>query len=411
MNQPSPKIHVASRLTSADGELQLAGVGVRRLAQRVGQTPFYAYDRSVISQTVANLRASLPSSLRLHYSVKANPMPAVVQHLQSLVDGLDVASAGELKIALDTGIDPRHISLTGPGKTDAELLQALAAGVVINVESGSEFERLAGLSKTTGHQAHVMVRINPDFELKSSGMKMAGGPKQFGVDAEVAPELLARIADLGIELHGLHVYSGSQNLNASALVEAQIKTFELLTRLCHQCPLPPTMINIGGGFGIPYFPGEQRLDLEPIAANLEICLKRFAEEFPNTQVAMEFGRYLVGEAGAYVMRVIDRKVSRGQVYLVVDGGLHHHLAASGNFGQVLRKNYPLVAASAMDAASVETVNVVGPLCTPLDLLGDHVQLPVLRVGDLIAILQSGAYGYSASPHGFLGHPAPLEVLV
>nr|WP_202820221.1 pyridoxal-dependent decarboxylase, exosortase A system-associated [Roseateles aquatilis] len=394
-----------------DGVLQIGGQALTRLADRVGRTPFYAYDRGLLTRRVEALRAALPAGLELHFAMKANPMPALVAHMAGLVDGIDVASAGELQVALDGGADPREISFAGPGKSALELKQALAAGILINIESFREVELLRGLCAETGYAARVAVRVNPDFELKSSGMKMGGGPKQFGVDAEQVPELLARIGEAGLGFEGFHLFAGSQNLKPEAIVEAQLKSFELALRLAQDAPAPVKVLNLGGGFGIPYFPGEQRLDLAPIAANLAALIERAAVELPQAKLVVELGRYLVGEAGVYVSRVVDRKVSRGQVYLVTDGGLHHHLAASGNFGQVIRKNYPVAIGNRMDGEVEAGVSVVGPLCTPLDLLGERMSLPHARPGDLVVVFQSGAYGITASPQGFLSHPAAGEVLV
>ncbi|MBL8308731.1 MAG: pyridoxal-dependent decarboxylase, exosortase A system-associated, partial [Rubrivivax sp.] len=380
-------------------------------AARVGQTPFYAYDRSLLKQRVAELRAALPAAVKLHYAMKANPMPAVVGLMAGLVDGIDVASAGELQVALDAGAHPAEVSFAGPGKRDVELHQAVAAGVLVNVESMRELPVLAAASQALGLPARVAVRVNPDFELKGSGMKMGGGPKQFGVDTELVPELLAFVAREGLAFEGFHLFAGSQNLRAESICEAQQKSFELALRLAQAAPSPVKFLNLGGGFGIPYFPGEQRLELAPIGANLAAIVERAEREMPQAGIVIELGRYFVGEAGVYVARVVDRKVSRGQVYLVTDGGLHHHLAASGNFGQVVRKNYPVAVATRMGAAERESASVVGPLCTPLDLLADRMELPVAQVGDLVAVFQSGAYGASASPQRFLGHPGCAEVLV
>jgi diaminopimelate decarboxylase len=331
--------------------------------------------------------------------------------MAGLVDGIDVASGGELTVALDAGADPAEISFAGPGKRRGELTQAVAAGVLINIESFREVGELANISSELGLPARVAVRVNPDFELKGSGMKMGGGPKQFGVDAELVPELLGEIGGTGLAFEGFHLFAGSQNLRAESICEAQQKSYELALRLAADAPSPVRFLNLGGGFGIPYFPGETRLDLAPIGSNLDTLVQRAASDMPNAHIVIELGRYLVGEAGIYVARVVDRKVSRGQTYLVVDGGLNHHLSASGNFGQVIRKNYPVAIGNRMHSANCESVSVVGPLCTPLDLLADRMELPVAGPGDLVVIFQSGAYGASASPHGFLGHPAPLEVLV
>jgi len=393
------------------GEMVVGGERLSNLAARVGQTPFYAYDRSLLRQRVAELRTVLPPRIKLHYAMKANPMPAVVGFMAGLVDGIDVASAGELMVALNAGANPQEVSFAGPGKRDAELRQAVAARVLVNVESFREVGALEAISNDLGLPARVAVRVNPDFELKGSGMKMGGGPKQFGVDVELIPELLANIGRAGLAFEGFQIYAGSQNLRFELICEAQQKSYELAVRLAQDAPLPVRFLNLGGGFGIPYFPGEQRLDLAPVGDNLAQLLERAKHDLPDVEFVIELGRYLVGEAGVYVARVVDRKVSRGQVYLVTDGGLHHHLAASGNFGQVVRKNYPVTIGNRLGSPEREVASVVGPLCTPLDLLADRMSLPVAQIGDLAVVYQSGAYGASASPQGFLGHPACVEVLV
>ncbi len=394
-----------------DDCLQIGGIPLTQLAARVGQTPFYAYDRRLLNERVALLRRALPPGIALHYAVKANPMPALVQHMAGLVDGLDVASLGEMKVALDAGMDPAEISFAGPGKRPVELAAALAANIVINLESVRELETVARLGGEQGRRPRVAVRVNPDFELKASGMKMGGGPKPFGMDAEQVPALLRRIGELGLDFQGFHIFTGSQNLRAAAIVDAQDRTFELALRLAADAPGPVRLLNIGGGFGIPYFPGDAPLDLDPIAANLERWLPVVKERLPQAQVVLELGRYLVGEAGIYVAEVVDRKVSRGHTFLITNGGLHHHLAASGNFGQVVRKNYPVAVGNRVAGADREVVTVVGPLCTPLDILAERMELAKADAGDLIVVFQSGAYGLTASPTAFLSHPTCLEVLV
>jgi diaminopimelate decarboxylase len=343
--------------------------------------------------------------------MKANPMPAVVAHMATRVDGLDVASAGELAVALAASADTREISFAGPAKTEDELAKAVEAGILVNVESFREIRLLDTIAARVGRAARVAVRVNPDFELKSSGMKMGGGPKQFGIDAEEVPRALAEIGRLGLTFEGFHIFSGSQNLRADSICEAQTKSLELAARLAAHAPSTVRSVNLGGGFGIPYFPGEMPLDLAPIGAHLAEIARQAESRLPDAALIIELGRYLIGEAGLYVCRVIDRKVSRGQVFLVTDGGLHHHLAASGNFGQVIRKNYPVVIGNRVQGTRREIASVVGPLCTPLDLLADRMELGEAQEGDLVVVFQSGAYGYTASPLGFLSHPAAAEILV
>jgi len=411
MGKTRPTHWPMSQFPVVDDCLWIGGMPLTQLAARVGQTPFYAYERRLLDQKMALLRGALPPTIELHYAVKANPMPAVVQHMAGLVDGLDVASLGELRVALDSGTNPSRISFAGPGKRPVELTAAIAAGITVNLESPGELETLARLGQAQGRRPQVAVRINPDFELKTSGMKMGGGPKPFGVDAEQVPALLRRIGELRLDFQGFHIFTGSQNLRAEAIVEAHDRSFELALRLAAEAPGPLRLLNIGGGFGIPYFPGDTPLDLTPIAANLERWLPVVKARLPQAQVVLELGRYLVGEAGIYVAEVVDRKVSRGHTFLITDGGLHHHLAASGNFGQVIRKNYPVVIGNRVIGSERETVSVVGPLCTPLDILADRMELAKADIGDLIVVFQSGAYGLTASPTAFLGHPPCVEVLV
>jgi diaminopimelate decarboxylase len=338
-------------------------------------------------------------------------MPALVGFMRPLVDGLDVASAGEMAVALDAGADPRHLSFAGPGKREVELRQAVAAGVLLNLESPREVALLADASSALGVPARVAVRVNPDFELRGAGMRMGGGAKPFGVDTEQVPALLRAIGAAGLQFEGFHLYPGSQNLKGELIAQGLQQSYELLQRLAADAPAPVQQVNLGGGWGIPYFPGEQPLDLVPVADALADIQARMGQAMPQARAVLELGRYLVGEAGVYVARVLDRKLSRGQVFLVTDGGLHHHLAASGNFGQVIRRNYPVAIGNRMGATDTETASVVGPLCTPLDVLGERMELARAEPGDLVVVFQSGAYGPSASPQAFLGHPPCAEVLV
>jgi len=396
---------------NVDNELTIGGTKLSQLAQRIGQTPFYAYDRQLLTQRMLELRKQMPDDLKIHYAIKANPMPALVQHMANIVDGFDLASAKEMQNALNTTMPTGQISMAGPGKRPEELSQAIAAGIILHVESTHELETIATLSEKTGLQAHIALRINPAFELKASGMKMGGGPKQFGIDEEQTPHILKRIKKLQLDFVGFHIYSGSQNLKAESIIEVQQKSLNLADKLAQYYPNAIKKVNIGGGYGIPYFPGETPLATEKIGDALAPALINFKSNNPESEVIVELGRYLVGEAGIYVTQVIDKKISRGQTYLVVNGGLHHHLAASGNFGQIIRKNYPVSIGNKIHSTEMETVNIVGPLCTPLDILADKMYLPQANIGDYIVLYQSGAYGYTASPHQFLSQPECVEALV
>lgn len=394
-----------------DGCLQLGGVALTRLAQRVGRTPFYAYERHHIRNRVAALRRQLPPGVGLHYAMKANPMPALVQMMAGLVDGIDVASGAELRVALDAGMECGHISFAGPGKSDAELRCAVAAGVLLHLESEREMERVAETGQRLGIAPRVAIRINPDFELKLAGMKMGGGARPFGVDEERVPAMLQGVARLGLEFQGFHIFCGAQNLSAPAIAEAHALSVQLALRMAGHASVPLRRLNLGAGFGVPYFPGDQPLMMEVVAVALQRAQELLQRASPDTVLALELGRYLVAEAGVYVCRVLERKRSHGQTYLITDGGLHHHLAASGNFGQRVRRNFPVAIGNRMAEGQREVVSVVGPLCTPLDVLAEQMALAPAVEGDLVVVFQSGAYGLSASPTAFLGHPPPLEVLV
>ena len=395
----------------ADNELTVGGRKISDIAREMGPGPFYVYDTALVKQRIAHLRSHLPEGMHLHYAVKANPLPALVNRIAPLVDGLDIASALELRVALDTGMSPDRMSFAGPGKRVAELEQAVASGITVTIESVTEMARLEAIAASRACRPRVALRINPDFELKTSGMKMSGGPKQFGIDAEQVPEVIDHLNDSSLDLVGMHIFCGSQNLRADALIEAQQNSWQLASMLMAHLSQPLEWFNIGGGFGIPYFPGDEPLDIAPIGTALAEIQRELKSQSPTTTLAIELGRYMVGEAGLYCCEVLDRKVSRGRTYLVADGGLHHHLAASGNFGQILRKNYPVLIGNRVHADAPEVQTVVGPLCTPLDLLADQMEMAPGQIGDYVVVFQSGAYGPTASPINFLSHPHPRELLV
>ena len=395
-----------------DGMLLIGGCGAASLVDEAGDTPLFVYDMGIVETQVRALRDAMPSELSLHYAVKANPYPALLERMARLVDGFDVASGGELARALEAGMDAAHISFAGPGKRDDELIAAIDAGVTVNLESEGEARRALGLAEKRGLRPRLAVRVNPDFDLKGSGMRMGGGAKPFGVDADRAAGLARMLIDAGADWRGWHIFAGSQALDADALIDTQAATVGLAARLSNEVGVMPPLVNLGGGFGIPYFPGDQRLDIAPIGEALRQTLHARPDILAGSEFAMELGRWLVGEAGVYLTRVVDVKQSQGETFVVVDGGLHHQLAASGNFGTVVRRNYPMAVANRYgQAVSDEAVTVVGCLCTPIDKLGDKVALPKVVEGDLIAIFVAGAYGASASPSGFLGHPPALELLL
>ncbi|WP_203309434.1 pyridoxal-dependent decarboxylase, exosortase A system-associated [Sphingomonas beigongshangi] len=390
------------------GALTIAGRDAETWAATAGDTPLFVYDSDIVAARVARFRTAFPA-VDLHYAIKANPHADLLARIAPLVDGLDVASVGELEVAL--AVKPAAaISFAGPGKRDGELAAAIRAGATLNVESEGEAARALRQGEALGIAPRLAVRVNPDMELRGSGMKMGGRPSPFGVDAARAAALVQAIVAGGADWRGFHIYAGSQALSAEAVIETQAATLTLSERLAEEAGHVPPLVNLGGGFGVPYFAGDIPLDVERIGAALTAALARCDLTIAGTRYAIELGRWLVAEAGVYLTRVVDVKESGGEIFVVVDGGLHHQLAASGNFGTVVRRNYPIAVAARMGEAAEATVSVVGPLCTPLDRLGDRVALPRTAVGDLVAIFLAGAYGASASPAAFLGHPPATELV-
>lgn len=396
---------------SPGGTLAIGGKTASALAEAQG-TPLFVYSGNLIKARMAALKRLMPEDLHIHYAVKANPFPPLLELMAELADGLDLASGGELALAETLSKNPGHLSLTGPGKGSTEILAGIAAGLLFNAESETELARIEEHARTMGVRARAALRINPDFDLRAGGMRMGGGASFFGMDAEAAPGVMQRWTKKypHLDFQGFHIFAGSQNLDAGALSDMHAATFDLAARLAARAPAPVRYLNIGGGYGIPYFEKEQKLDIESVASSLSRAMEVRADNLSGARIAIELGRYLVGEAGVYLVRVLDRKVSHGKTFLITGGGMHQHLAATGNLGQVVRRNFPVAVANKMDAPAEETVTVTGRLCTPLDVLARDVQLPWAGLGDLIAVFQSGAYAKSASPSGFLSHAEAGEIL-
>jgi diaminopimelate decarboxylase len=396
------------------GELQIDGVPVSAIASEYG-TPIFIYASSVLDRKLAVLRSTLPPRFMISYSVKANPNTAILKHFVSAGCGLEIASGGELHLGLRAGCPTEKIVFAGPGKSEQELEFALTRNVgEIHAESLLEIARINSISRRIGVTARVAVRVNPGGEAQGGAMRMGGRPAPFGVDEEKLDGVLDRIlGESSIEFQGIHLFTGTQILDHSILTRQYRTALEIAKRTACRIKLPLRTVDFGGGFGIPYFSNEQELDMEKLRRDLKLLMEEIKDDpcFEATQFMVEPGRYLVGEAGVYVTRVNDIKVSRGKKFLIVDGGMNHHLAASGNLGQTIKRNFPVALLNRLEDEPKETVDVVGPLCTPLDVLAREANLPPGDVGDLIGVFQSGAYARTASPLGFLSHPSPPEVLV
>jgi len=402
---------IPAGFSAIGGELAIGGRTSSALVEQAGGTPLFVYSADMTRRRMADLRAAMPERLRIHYAVKANSYEPILELMRELTDGFDVASGGELQMALAAGVPAERISFAGPGKRDEELTAAIVAGVTLNLESENEARRALAIGERHGSRPRLAIRVNPDFELRGSGMKMGGGAKPFGLDAERVPALAREIIAAGAEWRGLHIFTGSQALDAGAIIETQANVLHLAAELAEAIGRPLPHLNMGGGFGIPYFSGDEPLDIAAVGAALGERFADLPDELAAAEFAIELGRYLVGEAGVYLTRIVDRKVSHKTVYLITDGGLHHQLAASGNFGTVVRRNYPAAIASRFAELPSEEASIVGCLCTPLDRLADQALLPRAEVGDLVAIFCAGAYGASASPAAFLGHGPAMEMLV
>jgi diaminopimelate decarboxylase len=404
----------AKYFSDSGAELRMGGLPVRALADKYG-TPLFIYDRGVLDAKWNQLRTALPARFAISYSVKANPNRAFLEYFLEKGAGLEVASQGEFHQAIAAGCPAERILFAGPGKTEAEIEFVLARGIgEIHIESPREAERVIAISRRLGKRARVAVRVNPASEVQGGAMRMGGKPAAFGVDEEALDSVLdPLLASDAVEFRGMHIYIGTQILDHAILVSQYAHGLEVARRIVKRIGHPLATLDFGGGLGIPYFSNEPELDTVALREGLA---KLFAPiekdpDFAGTKFMVEPGRYLVGETGVYVARVTDIKISRGKKFLICDGGMHHHLAASGNLGQTIKRNYPVAILNKLDRPAAGAVEVAGPLCTPLDVLARNAELPEAEVGDLIGVFQSGAYARAASPLGFLSHPAPPEVWV
>jgi diaminopimelate decarboxylase len=405
---------IASRWQHSAGNLLVGSVPASEIAARYG-TPLFVYDRGQLQRSYGSLRDAFPEKFSICYSVKANPNAALLNFFLAQRCGLEIASGGEMHLALAAGCSANDILFAGPGKTEAELEVAIVQGIgEIHAESELEVRRISAISARLGTRTTVAVRVNPGEAGQGGAMRMGGKSAPFGVDEEHLEPLVHRILDdPHLDFCGIHLFAGTQILDFRVLLAQYRAGLEIARRIGNTFGVPLRTLDFGGGLGVPYFSGDSELDLDQLKSGiLDLITTHATDDFlETTRFVIEPGRFLVAEAGLYVARVNDIKVSRGKKYLILDGGMNHHLAASGNMGQVIKRNFPIAILNRFDADATETVDVVGPLCTPLDTLGRAVRLPKAEVGDLIGVFQSGAYARAASPLGFLSHLTPPEVLV
>ena len=396
-----------------DGEFSPGGMPISRIAEKCG-TPFYLYYGEMIVDRVRRVREAL--GVEVSYSVKANPNLAVCQLIaRERQAGAEVASSGELVVVRAGGFAPEDIVFAGPGKTDDELGRAVEEGIfAVNVESLNEIGRLASIAKRQGRRIGVGLRINPATQLMGSQMRMGGTVGQFGIDqSDLADAVRRTLSYPQLVLRGIHVYTATQVFEVEPLLEHCRNILEIGLEAADEAGQPLQMIDFGGGFGVPYFEKMAEFDLERFGEGFQRLLESYRSDprLDSCRFLFELGRYLVADAGIYVTRVVEVKQMRGKTFVVTDGGMNHHLTATGNMGQVFRKSYPLLNLSSARGEPEESVAVAGPCCTPLDMFGSNIPLSEPRVGDLVGVFYSGAYGYSASNLGFLSHPTPAEALL
>ena len=412
---PDAKELIAHHFRTDSGTLMFGkDVSVDSIVAQFG-SPVFVYDAAVLDSKLSVLRKTLPKEFSVSYSVKANPSQAILKHFLKRGCGLEIASGGEFYQAQLAGCAAEHIVFAGPGKTEEELEYVLSKDIgEIHAESILELNRISQISERLGVKAHVAIRVNPTGEALGGAMRMGGKATPFGVDEEILESVIQDIEpNPFLDFRGIHLFSGTQILDHTVLVAQYKKGIAIAREVVRKINRPLHTIDFGGGWGIPYFGKEQELDTQKLAEELEVFMNDIRQDqaFSGTQLMVEPGRFLVGEAGVYVTKITDIKVSRGKKFLIVDGGMHQHLAASGNFGQVIKKNFPVCIVNKLTHEAEETVDVVGPLCTPLDVLARQVPVPSVKVGDLVGVLQSGAYGRTSSPLQFLSHCSPPEVFV
>ncbi|MDA7905987.1 type III PLP-dependent enzyme [Mariniblastus sp.] len=419
MNSKRPQLNHAARVTEKhfgirEHQLCIGDISIEELTNQFG-TPLFIYHQDTITKTIRDLQSRLPDRFQLYYSIKANPNAAILRTVLAEGCGLEIASNGELQQALAAGCEPSQILFAGPGKTQTELSAALDAGIgEIHVESIEEARWINQLASQKGSVESISLRVNP-VDTAGGAMQMGGKPSPFGVDEETLESVVSEIQQQeNTKITGVHIYMGTQILDAEILLAQYHRGISIANAVAQQIDAPLATLDLGGGLGTPYFAHETELDLDAFQQGLVEIDQAMASSpwLANTKAIIEPGRFLVNEAGIYVARVTRVKRSRGKIYAVIDGGMHHHLAASGNLGQTIKRNYPLAILNKIDVPhSADLVEIVGPLCTPLDTIGRSISLPSIEAGDLVGVFQSGAYARAASPLGFLSHPTPVEVMV
>ncbi|ARQ68470.1 type III PLP-dependent enzyme [Streptomyces marincola] len=392
-------------------ELRVQGIPVSRIAAEFG-TPLYLYDADVLRSGYQRLRAALHPAVDIFLSLKANPNVSVCGYLGSLGAGAEISSMTELLTVRRAGIDPRNVIFLGPGKTRAELEACVQAGLyAIVCESLDEVRQVDEIAAAADRDVPVMLRVNPDFSARGTGLTMGGKPRQFGVDVAQLRGARAALSGLRrVRVRGIHAYLGTRFLKAEDIVGNTEQVLATAAGLADDLRIPLDTVDFGGGFGVAYFDNEKDLDIESTVAGINAAVEPFVRAHPGVRLINELGRYLTAWCGTYVVRVLYVKESQGERFAIADGGTNHHMAAVG-VGSFVKRNFPLRSLTRHTDEPTGKYTVTGPLCTPNDVIGKKVLLPEVAAGDLLGVERSGAYGPSASPGHFLSHGFPAEVMV
>jgi len=396
---------------TADGQLLIGGYSAEELVAEAGGTPLFVYDNNIVGAQIARFKGAMADGIALHYSVAANPYEPLLEFLGRYVDGFRIVSGGELKRLKSAQLAGIPMNFAGPGKLDSELEAAVHAGATISVESEGEAGRAIRAAERVGIRPKISVRVTPPFAMEEGLLTIGSRPSPFGVDAERVPSLVLGLIEAGVDWRGLHMFAGSQCLDAEAIAAVHRVTIVHAGEIAEAIGKPIPELNLGSGFDVACRPGDAPLDIDRVAVALNETLCNGPSLLATTRFTIELGRWLVGEAGVYLTRVVDRTESCGLTFLTTDGGGHHLIGATGSLGERGMANFPIAVAHRFGEPAEEEVTVTGCLCTPYDVLGDEVGLPRAEVGDLIAVFCAGAYGLSASPQGWESRPPAREMLV
>lgn len=403
---------IPSHFAASDsGQLLIGGYSPDELVAEAGGTPLFVYDNNIVGAQVARFKGAMTDGIGLHYSVTANPYKPLLEFLGRYVDGFRVVSLGELRRLQEAQLAGIPMNFAGPGKLDVELEEAVRAGATISVESEGEAVRAIRAAERVGIQPRISVRVTPPFTIETGQVTLGSRASPFGIDADRVPSVVQGLMEAGVDWRGLHMFAGSQCLDAEGLSEVHRVTVGHAGEIAEAIGAPIPELNLGSGFDVACRPGDEPLDIDRVAQALNHTLCNSPSLLATTRFTIELGRWLVGEAGVYLTRVLDRTESCGQTFLTTDGGGHHLIGATGSLGERGINNFPIAVANRFGAPPEEDVTVTGCLCTPFDVLGDDVALPRAEEGDLIAVFCAGAYGLSASPQAWESRPLARELLV